>query len=74
MNMKDTVSLVSRVPSFCCGGHVVEINTPLESARSTELKCVAFDLNRGIFDELDQVIDSAARDINRFLESGIFGQ
>ena len=62
-----TVSLVSRVPSFCCDGRTVAINTPFESSWSTKLKFVTFDCNRAIFNELDQVIDSAARSVNRIL-------
>ena len=62
-----TISLVSRDPSFCCGSRTVEINTPLESVWSTKLIFVAFDCNRAIFDEQEQVIDSEARSVNRFL-------
>ena len=55
-----TVSLASHDPSFCCDDRTVKINTSLESSWSTKLKFVTFDLNRGIFDELQYVIDSAA--------------
>ena len=46
-----TVSLVSRVPSFCCDGRTVEINRSLESPWSTKLKSITFNPNRAIFDE-----------------------
>ena len=46
---------------------MVESNTSIESTWSTKLKCITFDLNRGQLDELEQVIDSAARNVNRFL-------
>ena len=62
-----TVSLVSHDPSFCCDGRTVEINTSLESSWSTKLISIAFDLNRAMFDELQQVIDFEARSVNRFL-------
>ena len=62
-----TVSLVSHDPSFCYDGRTVKINTPLESSWSTKLKYISFDFNRGQSDELEQVIDSAARSVNRFL-------
>ena len=62
-----TVSSVSRDPSFRCGGRMVELNTSLESSWSTKLKFITFDLNRGIFDELEQVIGFEARSVNRFL-------
>ena len=62
-----TVSLVSRDPSFCCDDCMVEINTPLESAWSTKLISVGTVVNRGMFDELEQVIVCAARSVHRFL-------
>ena len=62
-----TVSLVSHDPSFCCDGPTEEINASLESSWSTKLKSITFDPNRAIFDEQEQVIDSAARSLNRFL-------
>ena len=62
-----TVSLVSRVPSFCCDGRTVRINTPIESVWSEKLTSVGIVVNRGIFGELEQVIDCAARSVNRFL-------
>ena len=46
---------------------MVEINTPLESPWSTKLISVIFDYNKAIFDELELVIDSAARSVNRIL-------
>ena len=46
---------------------MVELNTSLESSWSTKLKFITFDLNRGIFDELEQVIGFEARSVNRFL-------
>ena len=49
---RTTASLVSRVSRFRCGGRTVEINTSIESAWSTKLKFITFDLNIGIFDEL----------------------
>ena len=61
------VSLVSRVPRFRCGGGMVEINTSIESPWSTKLISVDIVVNRGQFDELKQVIDSADRGVNRFL-------
>ena len=63
----NTVRLVSRDLRFRCGDHTIELNPSLESAGSTKLKFVTFDLNRGQLDELEQVIDSAARSVNRFL-------
>ena len=66
-----TVSLVSHDPSFCCDGRTVEINTSLESSWSTKLISIAFDLNRAMFDELQQVIDFEARSVNRFLQPGV---
>ena len=51
-SVQSTVSLVSREPSFCCGGRTVRINMPLESAWSTKLKFITFDRNRGQLDEL----------------------
>ena len=62
-----TVSLVSRVPSLCCDGRMVEINTSIESAWSTELIFVGIVVNRAIFGELEQVIVCAARSASRFL-------
>ena len=62
-----TVRLVSHDPSFCYDGRTVEINTPLESSWSKKLKYITFDFNRGQSDELEQVINSAARSVNRFL-------
>ena len=66
-----TVSLVSHDLSFCCDGRTVAINTPLESSWSTKLKYITFDFNRGQSDELEQVINSAARSVNRFLWPGV---
>ena len=66
-NEESTVSLVCHDPSFCYDGRTVEINTPLESSWSTKLKYISFDFNRGQSDELEQVIYSAARSVNRFL-------
>ena len=48
-------------------GRTAELNTPLESSWSTKLKSITFDPNRAIFDEQEQVIDLAARSVNRFL-------
>ena len=62
-----TVHLVSRDPRFRCGGRTIELNTSIESALSIKLKFVTFDLNRGHLDELELVIDCAARSVNRFL-------
>ena len=62
-----TVRLVSHDPSFCYDSRTVKMNTPLESSWSTKLKYITFDFNRGQSDELEQVIDSAARSVNRFL-------
>ena len=62
-----TVSLVSRVLSFFCDGRMVEINTSIESDWSTKLKSITFDLNRVHLDELEQILDSAPRSVNRFL-------
>ena len=71
---RHTVSLVSRVTSFGCGGHTVKINTVLESSWSTKLKFVTFDLNRAQLDELEQVIDCAATSVNPLLDSRVLGQ
>ena len=56
--------MVSRVPNFCCGDCTVRISIPIESSWSTKIKFLIFDLNRGEFDELEQVIDSAAGSVN----------
>ena len=60
------VSLVSRDPMFRCSGRTIELNTSLERSWSTRLISVGLVVNRGIFDELEQVIDCAARSVNRF--------
>ena len=62
-----TVNLGSRRHGFPPGGRLVEINTSLESSWSPILISVGFNLNRAIFDEQEQVIDCAARSVNRFL-------
>ena len=62
-----TVSLVSRVPSFCCDGCTVEINTSIESSWSAKLNSVGYNCNRAIFDGLMEAIVCAAGSVNRFL-------
>ena len=69
-----TVNLVSRRHGFFPGGRLVEINTLLESSWSPIFISVGFNLNRGQLHGLEQVIVGAVRNINRFLESGVYGQ
>ena len=69
-----TVNLVSHVHGFFPGGRLVEINTSLESSWSPIFISVGFNLNRGQLDGLEQVIDCAARSVNRFLQPGVYGQ
>ena len=44
---KSSVSLVSRVPSFCCDRLRIEIHTSIEISRLRCLISVTFDFNRG---------------------------
>ena len=46
---------------------MAETNTSLESSWSTKLISVGIVVNRGQLDELELVIDSAARSVNRLL-------
>ena len=67
LDERTTVSFVSRDPNFCCDDCMVEINTSFESSWSTKVVSVGIVVNRGMFDMLEQVIDSAARSVNRVL-------
>ena len=62
-----TVNLVSRRHGFFSGGSLVEVNTSLESSWSLILIFAGFNLNRGLLDELEQVIVCAILCRNRFL-------
>ena len=62
-----TVSFMSRVQKFCCGGRAIEMNTLLGSSSPQNLIVVGLYSNRGQRDELELVIDCAARSVNRCL-------
>ena len=63
----DAIRLVRRDPEFRCSCRTIELNTSLEGSWSTKLVSVGFSSHRGQLDELEQVIDSAARIVNQFL-------
>ena len=60
------VSLVGRDPKFCCSRLTTETCTSFESASSMNRILVGLGMSKCVMDELEQVIDCAARSFNRF--------